>query len=51
MNVAANVTELIGNTPLVTLNHFSNNTTKVIGKCEFRRNEKNEWMNYRFLLY
>lgn len=35
MKVAANVTELIGNTPLITLNHFSNGPTKVIGKCEF----------------
>ena len=35
MKVAANVTELIGNTPLITLNHFSDRSTKVIGKCEF----------------
>lgn len=35
MKVAANVTELIGNTPLITLNHFSDGSTKVIGKCEF----------------
>jgi len=35
MKIAANVTELIGNTPLITLNHFSNESTTVIGKCEF----------------
>ncbi len=35
MKVASNVTELIGNTPLITLNHFSNESTTVIGKCEF----------------
>lgn len=35
MKIAANVTELIGNTPLITLKHFSNETTTVIGKCEF----------------
>lgn len=35
MKIAANVTELIGNTPLITLNHFSNVSTTVIGKCEF----------------
>lgn len=35
MKIAANVTELIGNTPLVTLNHFSDESTAIIGKCEF----------------
>lgn len=35
MKIAANVTELIGNTPLITLNHFSNESTTVVGKCEF----------------
>ncbi|ADR33717.1 cysteine synthase [Sulfuricurvum kujiense DSM 16994] len=35
MKIAANVTELIGNTPLITLNHFSDESTTVIGKCEF----------------
>jgi len=35
MKIAANVTELIGNTPLIMLNHFSNESTTVIGKCEF----------------
>lgn len=34
MKIAASVTELIGNTPLITLNHFSTSTT-IIGKCEF----------------
>ncbi|MFA6629682.1 MAG: cysteine synthase A [Sulfuricurvum sp.] len=34
MKVAANVTELIGSTPLVKLNYFSDDTT-IIGKCEF----------------
>lgn len=35
MKIAANVTELIGNTPLITLNHFSTTSTTIIGKCEF----------------
>jgi cysteine synthase A len=35
MKIAANVTELIGNTPLITLNHFSTESTTIIGKCEF----------------
>jgi cysteine synthase A len=35
MKIAANVTELIGNTPLITLNHFSKGSTAIIGKCEF----------------
>lgn len=35
MKIAANVTELIGNTPLITLNHFSDESTTIIGKCEF----------------
>lgn len=36
MNYAENVTELIGNTPLVKLNSISNTTgTTVLGKCEF----------------
>lgn len=35
MKIAANVTELIGNTPLITLNHFSDGLTTIIGKCEF----------------
>lgn len=35
MKIASNVTELIGNTPLITLNHFSDESTTVIGKCEF----------------
>lgn len=35
MKIAANVTELIGNTPLITLNHFSIESTTILGKCEF----------------
>ena len=36
MKYAQNVTELIGNTPLVKLNKVSNETSSVIlGKCEF----------------
>lgn len=36
MKIAANITELIGNTPLVQLNHISEATqTTVLGKCEF----------------
>lgn len=36
MNIAANITELIGNTPLVRLNTPSNLTnTTILGKCEF----------------
>ncbi len=36
MNIAKNVTELIGNTPLVKLNHPSEITgANIIGKCEF----------------
>jgi cysteine synthase A len=35
MNYANNVTELIGNTPLVKLNNASVNGTTVLGKCEF----------------
>ncbi len=36
MNYAKNVTELIGNTPLVKLNSISNTTgATVLGKCEF----------------
>ncbi len=36
MNIAANITELIGNTPLVRLNTLSNQTnTTILGKCEF----------------
>ena len=36
MNYAANVTELIGNTPLVRLNRGSDKTaTTILGKCEF----------------
>lgn len=36
MKIAANITELIGNTPLVQLNHISNATqATVLGKCEF----------------
>jgi cysteine synthase A len=36
MKIAENITELIGNTPLVRLNSISKNSgAKVIGKCEF----------------
>jgi len=36
MNIAANITELIGNTPLVKLNTLSKQTgTTILGKCEF----------------
>ncbi len=36
MNYAKNITELIGNTPLIQLNSISNITgTTVLGKCEF----------------
>ncbi|MCJ7764765.1 MAG: cysteine synthase A [Thiovulaceae bacterium] len=36
MNIANNITELIGNTPLVRLNHFSHKTgATILGKCEF----------------
>lgn len=36
MNIAANITELIGNTPLVRLNTLSNTSgATVLGKCEF----------------
>ena len=36
MNIAQNVTQLIGNTPLVRINSFSNETnTNILGKCEF----------------
>jgi len=36
MNIAQNVTQLIGNTPLVRINSFSNETkTDILGKCEF----------------
>lgn len=36
MNYANNVTELIGNTPLVKLNNVSNSTgATILGKCEF----------------
>lgn len=35
MTYANNVTELIGNTPLVKLNKASANETTVLGKCEF----------------
>ncbi len=36
MNIAQNVTELVGNTPLVKINKFSNETgAEILGKCEF----------------
>jgi cysteine synthase A len=36
MNIAKDVTELVGNTPLVRLNKFSNETgAEILGKCEF----------------
>lgn len=36
MNIAANITELIGNTPLVRLNSFSSpDGATILGKCEF----------------
>ena len=36
MNIANDVTELIGNTPLVKINKLSNETgTTILGKCEF----------------
>ncbi|NOR57358.1 MAG: cysteine synthase A [Sulfurimonas sp.] len=36
MNIAKDVTELTGNTPLVRINRFSNETkTTILGKCEF----------------
>lgn len=36
MNIAANITELIGNTPLVRLNALSQSTqATILGKCEF----------------
>ena len=36
MNVANNITQLIGNTPLIRLNQASQNTsTTILGKCEF----------------
>ena len=36
MNIAANITELIGNTPLVRLNYPSEQTgAMILGKCEF----------------
>ncbi len=36
MNIAENVTQLIGNTPLVRINKFSDKTgAEILGKCEF----------------
>ncbi|MCD4757311.1 MAG: cysteine synthase A [Arcobacteraceae bacterium] len=36
MKIANNVTELVGNTPLVRINKFSNETgAEILGKCEF----------------
>jgi len=36
MKIAQNVTQLIGDTPLVRINKFSNDTgTEILGKCEF----------------
>lgn len=35
MNFANNITELVGNTPLVKLKEASTNETLVLGKCEF----------------
>lgn len=36
MNIASNVTELIGKTPLIKINELSNTTnTTILGKCEF----------------
>lgn len=36
MNIAQDVTQLVGNTPLVRINKLSNDTnTEILGKCEF----------------
>jgi len=36
MNIAKDVTQLVGNTPLVRINKLSNDTgTEILGKCEF----------------